>query len=184
MMNEHELNRVGRIMAGVLRHFPEKFGVQMDEHGWVRMGEFVDQMRGQKERLHWIKPYHLVAIAATDPKGRYQVEGDRIRATYGHSMKLDLDLPTDDIPAKLYYPVTEEEVDIILERGLTPTDRQKVHLSKTYENALSAGLRRAENPIILVVDAIRAIADGMLIQQAGKTVYVTDSVPAEYLSRD
>jgi putative RNA 2'-phosphotransferase len=74
-------------------------------------------------------------------------------------------------------------VDIILERGLTPTDRQKVHLSRTYENALSAGLRRAEAPIILKVDSYQARMDGILIQQAGKTVYVTDSVPAQYLSR-
>jgi len=183
LMNEHELNRVGRIMAGVLRHFPDKFGVAMDSHGWVDIPEFIDVLRKSKDRLQWIKPYHLVAIVATDPKGRYQIEGNRVRATYGHSIEVDLDLPTDEVPSKLYYPVTEEEVELILERGLQPTDRQKVHLSKGYENALSAGLRRAEAPIILVVDAERAVQDGLKIQHAGKTVYVTDSVPAEYLNR-
>ncbi|MFA5860263.1 MAG: RNA 2'-phosphotransferase [Candidatus Thermoplasmatota archaeon] len=184
LMNEHELNRVGRIMAGVLRHFPEKFGVDMDEQGWVDIQQFIEQMRGQKDRLHWIKPHHIVAIVATDPKGRYQIEGEKVRATYGHSLKLDLkDLPGDDIPDDLYYPVTEEELEVILDRGLFPTDRQKVHLSRSYENALSAGLRRAEAPIILRIDSFQARNDGILIQQAGKTVYVTDSVPAKYLSK-
>ncbi len=183
LMNEHELNRVGRIMAGVLRHFPDKFGVEMDEHGWVSIQDFVDKLRTSKDRLHWIKPYHLVAIVATDPKGRYQIDGARVRATYGHSLKVDLDLPTADIPEKLYYPVSEEELDIVMERGLRPTDRQKVHLSRTYENALSAGLRRAEAPIILAIDAARMKDDAYVIQQAGKTVYVTDEVPSEYLSR-
>ncbi|MHB8604400.1 MAG: RNA 2'-phosphotransferase [Thermoplasmatota archaeon] len=182
-MNEHELNRVGRIMAGVLRHFPEKFGVEMDEHGWVDIGEFVERLRDSKDRLHWIKAYHIVAIAATDPKGRYQIEGDKVRATYGHSLKVDLDLPTEDIPDRLFFPVTEEEMDIILERGLRPTDRQKVHLSKTYESALAAGLRRTETPIILSIDAGRMVQDALVVQQAGKTVYVTDEVPAEYLSK-
>ena len=184
LMNEHELNRVGRIMAGVLRHFPEKFGVDMDPQGWVDVESFIGELRKQKDRLHWIKTHHLVAIVATDPKGRYQIEGDRIRATYGHSMKLDLKaLPGDDIPDDLYYPVTEEEVELSLERGLFPTDRQKVHLSRSYENALSAGLRRSESPVILRIDSYQARMDGHLIQQAGKTVYITDEVPAKYLAR-
>jgi putative RNA 2'-phosphotransferase len=184
LMNEHELNRVGRIMAGVLRHFPEKFGVDMDPQGWVEIEGFIAQLRKQKDRLHWIKPHHLVAIVATDPKGRYQIEGEKIRATYGHSLKLDLkDLPGDEVPDDLFYPVTEEEVELILERGLFPTDRQKVHLSRSYENALSAGLRRSEAPVILKIDSFQARIDGYLIQQAGKTVYITDEVPSKYLSR-
>lgn len=184
LMNEHELNRVGRIMAGVLRHFPDKFGVEMDAHGWVNLREFVDQLREEKERLHWVRPYHIVAIVATDPKGRYQIEGELIRATYGHSLELDLsDLPSENVPEQLYFPVAEEELDIVLERGLTPTDRKKVHLSRTYENALAAGLRRADAPIILRVDAERMMQDDYEILQAGKTVFVTDEVPAEYLTR-
>ena len=184
LMNEHELDRVGRIMAGVLRHFPDKFGVEMDAQGWVGIEPFVEEMRKQKERLHWIKPYHVVAIVATDPKGRYQIEGEHVRATYGHSLDLDLkDLPGDSVPDDLYYPVTEEEVELILERSLQPTDRKKVHLSRSYENALAAGLRRAESPIILKVDSYQARMDGILIQQAGKTVFITDEVPAQYLSR-
>ncbi len=183
-MNEHELNRVGRIMAGVLRHFPDKFGVAMDDQGWVDLHDFIDQVHEQKERLHWLKAHHIVAIVATDPKGRYQLEGNDIRATYGHSLELNLnDLPMDDIPDKLYYPVTEEELDVILDRGLHPTDRKKVHLSRGYENALAAGLRRTENPIILAIDAGRAIDEGYRIHQAGKTVYVTDEVPAEFLAK-
>jgi len=183
-MNEHELNRVGRIMAGVLRHFPEKFGVEMDAQGWVSIDDFVAELRSQKDRLHWFKNHHIVAIVATDPKGRYQIEADKFRATYGHSLDLDLkDLPGDNIPDDLYYPVAEEEVDLIIERGLTPTDRKKVHLSRSYENAMAAGLRRSEDVVILKVDAYQARLDGHLIQQAGKTVFITDSVPSEYLSK-
>lgn len=183
-MNEHELNRVGRIMAGVLRHFPDKFGVEMDRHGWVEIEELVTRMREQKDRLHWVKVYHIEAIVATDPKGRYQTEEGLVRATYGHSMDLDLDdLPTDDIPDELFYPVTEEELDIVLDRGLQPTDRKKVHLSSTYENAQAAGERRAEAPIILVIDTAKARESGCIIQQAGKTVYITDGVPPEFIRR-
>ena len=35
LMTDRELNSLGRIMAGVLRHFPDKMGLMMDGHGWV-----------------------------------------------------------------------------------------------------------------------------------------------------
>ncbi|MCA1812843.1 MAG: RNA 2'-phosphotransferase [Halobacteriales archaeon] len=183
LMNEHELNRCGRIMAGVLRHFPEKFGVEMDEHGWVDVQDLVMQIRRQKDKLHWLKPHHVEAIVLTDPKGRYQYDKDRVRATYGHSLEVDLDLPTDDIPDTLYYPVAEEELDVVLERGLQPTERKSVHLSATFMNAVEAGQRRGAQPIILEVDAKRAISDGVVIKQAGKTVYITDSIPSKFLQQ-
>lgn len=181
LMNEHELNRVGRIMAGVLRHFPDKFGVDMDEHGWVDVQDLVGQIRRQKDKLHWLKPHHIEAIVLTDPKGRYQYDKDRVRATYGHSVEVDLDLPTDGIPDTLYYPVAEEELDVVLERGLLPTERKQVHLSETFQNAVEAGQRRGEAPIILEVDAKRAIEEGTVIKQAGKTVYITDSIAPSFL---
>ncbi len=183
-MNEHELNRIGRILAGALRHFPEKFGVDMDAHGFVRIEEFVEELRDQKEEFHWVRPYHIVAIAATDKKGRYQVEEELIRATYAHSIDVDLsDLPSDTVPPELYYPVVEEEVDIVLERGLHPTDRRWVHLSRTYEAAYSAGKHRGDDPIILQVDARKAAEGGFPIREAGTTVFITEEVPAEFVTR-
>ena len=72
-----------------------------------------------------------------------------IRATYGHTIDVNLDdLPIADID-EFYYPVTEEEVDIIIEGGLHPTDRKKVHLSGSIEKALEAGKVRTERPLIL-----------------------------------
>jgi putative RNA 2'-phosphotransferase len=132
---------------------------------------------------HWLRPQHLVAIAETDAKGRYEIRDDRIRATYGHTVDLDLDLPTENIPDYLYYPVTAEEASIVLEVGLKPSDRKKVHLSKTAADAQAAGRVRTPEPVILEVDAKRAREGGLVIMKAGKTVYLVDLVPPEYLKR-
>ncbi len=183
LMNEEELDRLGRIMAGVLRHFPERFGLKMDEHGWVDLRGFVESVRVKRNQFHWLRPHHIRAIVDTDPKGRYQIDGERIRATYGHSLELDLDLPTDDIPDYLYYPATEEEVEIILETGLKPSDRKQVHLSRTAEDAKNAGSQRVEAPIILEINAKKAIEGGTVIKRAGKTVFVTHEVPSQFLER-
>ena len=106
-----------------------------------------------------------------------------IRATYGHSIELELDLPTDDIPEGLYWPCEEEQVETILDLGITAGDRKHVHLSKTILKAMEAGRVRIHRPAILEVDTTRAIADGQIIYRAGKTVFLIDEVPGDYLYR-
>lgn len=183
LMNDDELDKVGRMLAGILRHFPERFNLELDEHGWINMNTLLDAIRYKRRQFRWLRLHHIRAVVKTDPKGRYQIDGDMVRATYGHSIKLDLDLPTDNIPDKLYYPTSQEEADIVLETGLKPADRRHVHLSRTVLDAKSAGLHRVDDPIILEVDAKKAIKDGIIIKQAGTTVYLTDEVPPEYLKK-
>ncbi|MGQ9582338.1 MAG: RNA 2'-phosphotransferase [Thermoplasmatota archaeon] len=183
LMNDEEVDQLGRILAGVLRHFPERFSLSLDEHGWVGIRELVEAVRQRRSQLHWLRPHHIRALVATDPKGRYQLNEDRVRATYGHSIDVDLDLPTDNIPETLYYPATDEEMPILLETGLKPSDRKHVHLSLTPENAADAGSHRTEKPVILKVDARAAVEGGVVIMRAGKTVFITKEIPAEYLSR-
>lgn len=183
LMSEQELDQLGRTLAGVLRHFPERFGLDMDEQGFVSIRAFINALRESNRRYHWLRPHHIVAIIETDPKGRYQISNDLMRATYGHSLELDLKLPTENIPDRLYYPATPEEADIILETGLRPSDRKMVHLSRTYQDALNAGKVRVEAPVILEIDAAEAIRKGNTIFQAGKTVFLAQQIPPEFLSR-
>jgi len=183
LMNDNELERIGRTMAGALRHFPERFDLEMDDQGFVGIRDLIAALKEQNRRLHWLRPHHIVAIVETDAKGRYQISNDLVRATYGHSIELDLRLPTENIPVELYYPTTPEEADIILETGLKPSDRKMVHLSKTYQDAFNAGSVRTDDPVILAIDASAAIEAGYEIGQAGKTVYLAKEVPAEFLSR-
>lgn len=183
LMNKEELDTVGRTMAGVLRHFPRRFRLDMDEHGWVKLYSFVEAVRARRRDFRWLRVHHIQAIVETDEKGRYQIKSGLIRATYGHSIDVDLDLPTDNIPDKLYYPTTEEEIDILLENGLKPADRRKVHLSKSKKDAEIAGRFRVNNPVIIEVDAKKAIEDGIVIKRAGNTVFIVDEVPNKYLSK-
>jgi putative RNA 2'-phosphotransferase len=183
LMNDRELDHLGRVLTGILRHFPDRYQLQMDPHGWVSLPEIVRAVGRRHPSYHWLRVQHLVAIAETDAKGRYEVRDDRVRATYGHTLEVDLDLPTENIPDLLYFPVTSDEATIVLEVGLKPSDRRKVHLSKTAADARAAGKVRTPEPIILEVDTRKARDAGIVIMQAGKTVYLVDQVPAELLKR-
>ncbi|MEF8835562.1 MAG: RNA 2'-phosphotransferase [Candidatus Thermoplasmatota archaeon] len=181
IMSDEESKNLGKTTAGVLRHFPDKYGLEMDERGWISLEHFVKVLRNRQKSFHWLRRYHVKALAATDKKNRYEYKDGKIRATYGHSIEVDLDLPTEDIPDTLYAPTTEKESELLLESGLRPSDRTYVHLSGTYESAVEAGAVRTENPVILEVDAKGAIEDGNEIMKAGKEVFIAEEIKAEYL---
>jgi putative RNA 2'-phosphotransferase len=183
LMNDRELDHLGRVMTGILRHFPEKYGLAVDERGWISLPQLVQAISRQHRGYHWLRAHHLIGIAESDSKGRYEVKEDRIRATYGHTVEIQLDLPTENIPDELFFPVTADEASIVLEVGLKPTDRRKVHLSRTAADARAAGAVRTPEPVILAVDARQARVSGLVIMQAGKTVFLVDQVPPEYLKR-
>jgi len=181
LMSDRELNSLSRMMAGTLRHFPDRFDLAMDDHGWVNLYDMVDAFRDARDDLHWLRPRHIQAVVESDEKGRYEVDGDMIRATYAHSVDIRLDLPTDDIPDLLYYPCTAEEAPQLMADGLRPTDRRYVHLSKSYRNAWEAGSGRIDAPTILEVDVRAAEKDGIEVMHAASTVYLVDEVPSKYL---
>jgi len=183
LMNEGELSSLSRIMAGALRHFPDKLGLMMDGKGWVDIASLIEAIGISRSGFNWLRIHHIEALVLTDKRGRYQIDGGMIRATYGHTIDIDPDdLPLAEID-EFYYPVTEEEADIILEGGLQPTDRKKVHLSGSIEKALEAGRVRTENPLILKIDGKKAKKDGMKIYKAGTDVYLTDGVDPKYISK-
>jgi len=183
LMNDGELNSLSRILAGSLRHFPEKMGLMMDGKGWVDIEELIHSVGTSRSGFKWLRKKHIQALVETDPRGRYQIDGGMIRATYGHT----IDVVLDDLPEAtindFYYPVSEEEADMILEGGLNPADRKQVHLSGSVEKAREAGKVRIEDPIILRIDGKKATKDGLKIYHAGTDVYLTSSVDAKYLSK-
>ncbi len=184
LLNDWELVALSRMLTGILRHFPEKFGVRLDEHGWANLYDIVKGIKRRHRRFRWLKVKHIEAIVLTDDKGRYQLdlENKRIRATYGHSIKVDLsDLPTEGVPDILYYPTTEEELEFIQEMGLKPGDRKWVHLSKSYEDAYIAGRHRVDDPIILEVDAKSAIENGYQIYVSSPKVFISNEVPPQFI---
>ena len=183
LMNEGELNSLSRIIAGALRHFPEKLGLMMDGKGWVDISTLIEAIGSSRSGFNWLRVHHIEALVETDPRGRYQIDGGMIRATYGHTIEVSPDdLPIAELD-EFFYPVTEEEADIIVEGGLRPTDRKKVHLSGSIEKAVEAGRVRTEEPLILKIDGKKAKKDGLKIYHAGKDVYITEGIEAKYISK-
>ena len=176
-MSDYEVEKIGRTLAAILRH--GKFGLEMDPQGNVSMRDVMAKIRERNPRMNWLRARHIEALVDTDPKGRYVVSGGKIRATYGHTIPLDIRLDCENIPDELFYPATQEEAELLLESGIFPSDRAMVHLSLTYRDALRAGSVRTEDPVILVIDTGVCMELGSDIGKAARTVYLCRSVPAD-----
>lgn len=177
IMSDFEVEKIGRTLAAILRH--GKFGLDMDAQGNVSLKDVMAKIRERNPRMNWLRARHIEALVETDPKGRYVISNGKIRATYGHTIPLNIRLDCEDIPDELFYPATPEEAEIILESGIFPSDRAMVHLSRGYRDAVRAGSVRTEDPVILVIDTGVCMELGSDIGRAAKTVYLCRSVPAD-----
>ena len=45
LMNESEMSWFGRTLTGILRHFPDKFDLSMDENGWVDINDIITNIK-------------------------------------------------------------------------------------------------------------------------------------------
>jgi putative RNA 2'-phosphotransferase len=176
--------RLSKFLSGALRHFPDDVGLSLSEAGWVDADALVSAAERQYD---WADERAVAGVVATDPKGRFDRDGDEIRAAYGHSVPVSLESEGDDaggaVPDVLYHGTAPRNLDAILEEGLRPMGRQAVHLSGSVSDARAVGLRHAADPVVLRVDAEGLRDGGHDVTKRGRSVYTTDRVPPAYLSR-
>lgn len=176
VLSGFKAEKLGKIISGGLRHFPQELGLNMDEHGWVDIDELENAVA---KKYPWVQRYHIDAMFDTDEKGRYERKDNKVRARYGHSIDVKLDYPVADYDM-LFYGTSEEEADRILEVGLKPVNQKYIHLSKSIEEAVKVACIRTEYPVIISVDARKAIENGITILDAGP-LCLSDAVPPQYI---
>ena len=171
--------RLSKFLSLVLRHRPERAGLELDDAGWADVDELVARARVAGVPL---TREALVDVVETNDKQRFALseDGRRIRANQGHSIPVDLGLRPLAPPQRLYHGTTDRAVAAIRREGLTPRGRQHVHLSPDEETARAVG-RRHGAPVVLEVDASRMARDGHVFLLAASGVWLTDHVPPGYL---
>lgn len=167
--------KVSKQIAYLLRHDPS--GLEVSREGFVDLYELVDRL---SERWPQIDEDFIRRLVEEDPKGRYEIRNNRIRARYGHSIDVKPSLPEADTE-KLYHGTTRRATEKILREGLKPKGRQKVHLSRTVSDAVEVGKRRTDDPVVLEVDAMGARGSGINIEKASERVFVADRIPPRFI---
>lgn len=169
----------GKFIALILRHRPEAIGIKLDKHGWADTDELI---RGIA-RTRYFDMSDLERIVSNDDKGRYEFNGDRtkIRARQGHSVNVDVELEEKTPPDVLFHGTGEKYVSSILQQGLKRCARLYVHLSKDVDTAIKVGARHGK-PVVFKVASGRMSQDGYRFFLSRNGVWLTEMVPARYLS--
>jgi putative RNA 2'-phosphotransferase len=169
--------KVSKFMSYLLRHDPK--GLRMNARGFLRLG---DLLRKVRERYD-VDEAFIREIVYAGGKTRFQILDGKIRALYGHTTDVDIDLPEDESVDVLYHGTTAESAAKILKKGLRSMKRKWVHLSTTKDTATEVGERRTPNPVILVIDAEKARRDGKRFYKATDRVYLSQSIPPKYIKQ-
>ena len=91
-----DLTRISKYISLILRHKPEVIGIQLDAHGWAD----VNALLAGISKKYFIDQDILEEIVRSDSKQRYVFNEDRtrIRASQGHSVQVDVELPVAEPP--------------------------------------------------------------------------------------
>ena len=174
-----ELVRISKRMSYVLRHAPHTANLILDEHGWVPVDDLIAALGLDRTTLD--------RVVAGNDKQRFAVETgadgiDRIRASQGHSIPIDLALAPAAPPELLFHGTSQTNREAIQVQGLVKRQRHHVHLSKDESTAFAVGARRGpDRVVILRIDAGRMFRDGYTFYRSANGVWLTDHVPAGYI---
>jgi putative RNA 2'-phosphotransferase len=178
-MNEKQVTNISKFLSLVLRHQPETIGIELDQNGWADVDVLIEKANNYGIRFDRATLDHVVA---TNSKKRFAFNDtlDKIRASQGHSVDIELGYTNQQPPAILYHGTSEQSVPSILETGLEKRNRQHVHLSNDIETAIKVGQRHGK-PVVLQVQAAQMYRDGFAFFISDNGVWLTDHVPAMYL---
>lgn len=121
-------------------------------------------------------------VIRSSDKRRFDLEGERIRALYGHSVPGKLERTVATPPERLYHGTSPRALDAIRRSGLQPMRRQYVHLSNNRADALEVGRRKDRAPVMLLVNAAEAAAAGVAFYVGNDKVWLADRVPGQFIA--
>lgn len=175
----HHLIRISKFLSLVLRHQPQKIGLQLDAHGWADVDDLIERCGQHGQPLSRL---FLEELVANNDKQRLAFSEDkrRIRASQGHSIDVDLALVPTRPPDLLFHGTASRFLDSIRATGLHSASRQHVHLSRDIITARKVGQRHG-SPVTLTVLAGEMFHRGHLFYLSANGVWLTDLVPVKFL---
>jgi len=178
---DRDLVRLSKRMSWALRHAPDDAGITLDAQGWVPVADLLAALGVDRAALD--------AVVARNDKRRFAVHWDGtgrelIRASQGHSVAVDLNLPPADPPPVLYHGTDAANLPSIEAAGLRRGARHHVHLSADVATARAVGHRRRPAAVaILTVAAAEMAAAGYDFYLSANGVWLTDAVPPGFITR-
>jgi putative RNA 2'-phosphotransferase len=174
------LVQASKFLSLLLRHNPGEIGLTLSTEGWARVSDLIRLTEGRKVAF---TRELLAEVVRNNNKQRFifSADGEFIRANQGHSINVDLGLTRQVPPDVLYHGTASRFLQSIMAEGLSKMNRQHVHLSHEPDTAVRVGQRHG-SPVVIRVNARGMHEAGVAFFLSENGVWLTDSVPAGFLS--
>ena len=178
-----ERKQLTRMLSHALRHNPDAYFLDMDCEGWTAVEDVLLAVRCHKSHWRQFSRAQLLEVAATAFGNRFEIDGDRIRALYGHTVPF-VETGIERIPPTvLFHGTSKQAYESIQQYGLKPMARKYVHLTTDYTYAIGVGDANDDGEsICLEIAAQAAYKIGQRFWQANNHVWLTAAVATEFIS--
>jgi putative RNA 2'-phosphotransferase len=180
-MDAQQRTRLSKALARILRHKPWLYELELDDEGWTSLAALLEGLHGHRQEWQNLTVADIEEVIATSTKRRYEIQGERIRALYGHSIPGRLLKTSGTPPETLYHGTSTGALGAIRRQGLKPMSRQYVHLSADSVMALEVGRRKRGETAILTIHAGEAHRQGVIFYSGNEHVWLADAVPPEFI---
>lgn len=171
--------KLSKFLSLVLRHAPEKIALRLDVAGWADVEDLLTACRVHRVPL---TRERLEQIVAGSDKQRFAFDEtrDRIRASQGHSVPVELGYAPQSPPEILFHGTPDRFLPSIRAQGLLKGNRHHVHLSVDEATARKVGDRRGKSVVLTVrAGVMHQAGHAFFISDNG--VWLVDHVPPEFL---
>lgn len=175
-----DYTRLSKAMSYALRHAPWEYELELDEHGWVNIEQLLYSFQEEKKWSE-LDIKDIIYVVENCDKKRFEIEDNRIRALYGHSIPQKIIKEPLQPPEILYHGTPRRFLSIIKEKGLIPKGRQYVHLAVDTDMALQVGKRRDDYPALLIINAMNACNEGIKFYKGNEKVWLADFIDPQYI---
>jgi putative RNA 2'-phosphotransferase len=176
-----DLVRLSKFLAILLRHKADQFGLTLDSEGFTdtdAVWEHVTKRYGDQ-----FTDNDLLEVVKGDKTGkkRYEIQGRKIRALFGHSEVPRVTYPPAVPPEHLYHGTTKAALPIIQREGLKSLSRQYVHFTTNRAHADRVAGRHSRDTVILTIRAADAHHAGIVFYHPEQEHYLADAIPPEFI---
>ena len=176
MSHRHQVVALSKLIAYIVQHRPDEFGLALDEEGFVSLKE-LQQAITEEEGWSYVRRSHIIEAIYASDRERFELKDDRIRDA------LFTPIPYEPVsPPKILYQGTKRRAyPHILQQGLAPQGRTYCLLATSPELARRIGRRRDSDPILVEIQAQRAFENGIIFYQANPLIYLVNYIPPSYI---
>jgi putative RNA 2'-phosphotransferase len=173
-----QLEALARMLAYMLGHHPDEFGLVLGEDGAIPLKQ-VHRALIHEPGWGFVRQHHLDQVISLLQPPAFEVVEERIRCLKpGPAPRRH---PGMAPPPLLYLAIPPKAHERVWQEGLKAAAGRELVLARTREMALKLGRRRAPAPILVTIQAQAAAKAGTSFTGYGEELFLAPDLSREFL---